>query len=1065
MDFGKNRVQYNDFYWQYFRYEKFDTYFYVGGKELAINTGRIAFKKIDELEKFFEYNLDKRIIFIVYNKLSDFRQSNIGLVGEANQYNIGGVTHVVKNKVFIYFEGDQRKMEQQINAAISTVMINEMIYGSNLTSKMANSTLLAIPEWFTQGLISYMANNWDAEIENKIKDGILSGKYEKFNRLTGIDAVYAGHSIWNYIAETYGKSVIPNILYLTRVSKNIESGFTYVLGTDLKNLSFEWFNYYDSKFYESDKTRITPSDTGLLKRPRKMRVYSQAKTSPDGKYIAYTTNELGQYKIWLYNTETKKTKKIFKKDHKLDQTTDYSFPLITWHPSGEILCFINEYKGKLLRTFYTVATKEYELREMLYFEKILDLSYSHDGMKLIFSGVQKGQSDLYVHNIASNTNEQLTNDLTDDLHPRFINQSKQIIFESNRINDTLTAKVDSGRLFTANNDIFIYDYQTKSPVLTRITNTPAFNETLPFEIKNNLYSYLSDENGIKNRFLANYDSTISYIDTTTHYRFFTNTRSITNYSRNILEQDINPKQNKITETILHKGKYRIYNEDIDINKNKKATKNTNTEYRKNLIDRLIKKTIADSLKTIKDTIKPKIDSTLLIKPKIDTALFDTTNINIFNYIFEKEKKSSISISSLNDSLAKFKPNTKKEFMVPNQLVYFTSFYTNYIVNQIDFGFLNSSYQAYTGGAVYFNPGFNVLFKLGTHDLFEDYRITGGVRLAGNFDSNEFLLSIENLKKRLDKQLIFHRQSYKTASQFSLSKVHTHELMYILKYPFSQVSALKGTVSARNDQNTILSTDYFNLKEKTTYKSWGGLKLEYIFDNTRSLGLNLYTGGRFKIFGESYFRVDQSKSDLYVVGADFRYYIKIHRNFIWANRIAASTSFGNSKLIYYLGSTDNWINLSSKVSTFDYSVAVDRTQNYQYQALATNMRGFTQNIRNGASFAVLNSELRFPVVKYFANRPINSDFLANLQIIGFTDVGSAWNGSSPYAKENAYNKEVIENGPVTVTIEKDRSPFVVGYGFGLRSKLLGYFVRADWSWGIENNQQLPKIFYLSLSLDF
>jgi outer membrane protein assembly factor BamA len=130
-----------------------------------------------------------------------------------------------------------------------------------------------------------------------------------------------------------------------------------------------------------------------------------------------------------------------------------------------------------------------------------------------------------------------------------------------------------------------------------------------------------------------------------------------------------------------------------------------------------------------------------------------------------------------------------------------------------------------------------------------------------------------------------------------------------------------------------------------------------------------------------------------------------------------------------------------------------------------MRGFTQNIRNGNSFAVLNNELRWPIIKYLMNRPIHSDLLENFQLIGFFDVGTAWSGSSPYSKQNAYNNEIIRNGPITIVIDKDRQPIVYGYGFGLRSRLLGYFIRADWAWGIENNVILPKIFYLSLSLDF
>ena len=62
-------------------------------------------------------------------------------------------------------------------------------------------------------------------------------------------------------------------------------------------------------------------------------------------------------------------------------------------------------------------------------------------------------------------------------------------------------------------------------------------------------------------------------------------------------------------------------------------------------------------------------------------------------------------------------------------IYEPSFYNNYIATQIDFSFLDNSYQVYSGGAPYFNPGVNLLTKFGTVDLFEDYRITGGFRFS------------------------------------------------------------------------------------------------------------------------------------------------------------------------------------------------------------------------------------------------------------------------------------------------------------------------------------------------
>ena len=202
-----------------------------------------------------------------------------------------------------------------------------------------------------------------------------------------------------------------------------------------------------------------------------------------------------------------------------------------------------------------------------------------------------------------------------------------------------------------------------------------------------------------------------------------------------------------------------------------------------------------------------------------------------------------------------------------------------------------------------------------------------------------------------------------------------------------------------------------------------------------------------------------------MGADFRHYTRVHRTLIWANRFAASSSFGNTPLIYYLGSLDNWTNFSSKVETFDRSIPIDYSRNYSYQTLATNMRGFTQNIRNGNNFALVNTELRWPVVRYFANHPISSSFWNNLQVVGFFDIGTAWAGLHPWQGKNAYDSEEYESGPILVVVDSNRDPIVAGYGWGVRSRLFGYFVRLDWAWGIENKTILPRIFYLSLNLDF
>ncbi|MBL7111815.1 MAG: PD40 domain-containing protein [Bacteroidales bacterium] len=1066
MDFGKNRVQFNDFYWYFYRYEDFDTYFNQQGKNLANYTSDYLHKEISRIESFFDYELENRLIFIVYNKLTDFRQSNIGLVTGKDDYNTGGVTKIINNKVFIYFDGDHKKFEEQISAAITEVLINEMLYGNQLRENVTNSTLIELPDWYLKGLISYVSVNWDTQIEDEVKDGILNERYDKFNRLTGNDAVSAGHSFWRFIAENYGESVIPNIIYLTRINKNSNSGFLYVLGFNIKELSYEWEAYYRDIFDESKVAREFPESGKVFKKTNQKKVYNQLRISPDGKYIAYSTNQFGQYRIYLYDTDTDKNEKIIQREHRLDQIPDLTYPVLNWHPTGKILSFFTEEEGGIKLYYYILETEELTPRNMPFFEKILDFSYSDDGFKMVISGINRGQSDIYVHTLSSGTNQRITSDIYDDFNPRFVNGSTKIIFSSNRPADTTGYYKEGEALMSKNltHDLYITDFTKRPFELRRVSNYEFVNDVKPIELGNNQFIFLSDHNGIINRHVARYDSAISFVDTTTHYRYFSNSYPVTNFSRNIRDFDINKRAGKVTDILYYNGRYNIYSSPLEIRSDKYFGDYSNTPFIEEKTKALAE---ADSLQKVRKDIIAihDIEDNQIITDQADTIRLDRGVIDINNYIFEVEKLNYYNQKFNQDNINLVLDTT--DFRRPTPRIYETAFYTNYLATQIDFSFLGASYQAFTGGAVYYNPGFNLMFKLGTNDLFEDYKLTAGVRFSADFDSNEYLLSYENLKRRLNKQFVFHRQVFKsfTQSQSSIVKSFSHNLMYILRWPFSQVGAFEGTVSGRQDKLVFLSTDLDNLNEENINYYWASVKLAYIFDNTRHLGINLYHGTRFKIFSEAYQQLNDKKYDLYTVGGDFRHYLKVHRTLIWANRFATGASFGRSRLIYYLGSVDNWTNFSTRVETFDQSIPIDYSKNYVYQTLATNMRGFTQNIRNGDRFAVYNSELRWPVIRYFANHPISSNFWNNLAFVGFFDVGTAWNGLHPWSGENAYDNEVIENGPLLVTIDSNREPVVYGYGLGVRSMLLGYFIRLDWAWGVENKVVLPRIFYLSLLLDF
>lgn len=1062
MTFGKNRVQYYDYFWSFYRFDNFDCYFNENGRDLAVYTAEYATKKLEEIEDFFDYTLEKRLIFVIHNKMAEYKQSNIGLVTtDAENYNTGGFSRIIKNKVMLYYEGDHESFNRQIAASITEMIINEILYNADVKDRVASSSVVNMPDWYFRGLISYVAKNWDYDSENRVKDGILSGKYKKISHLENDDAIMAGESFWRFIGKKYGDALIPNIIYITKIYKNIDDGFLYVIGKDLKDLLKEWKEYYRGE-YSSDQN--SPGNDGkLIRQSKKEQIFQQVRISPDGNYIAYVTNDWGRKRIWLYNQATGKRKIIFRKEPKLEYVSDKTYPVLAWHPGGKILTYINEEKAGLVMYLYRVNDKSTEERNLLYFDKILDFSYSPEGTRLILSAVKDGITDLYLYTLASGTNEQITRDVADDLNPSFLKERPdEIIFSSNRLSDTLTNTGDPAEKTGINFDLFTYNTAKKNNILTRLSEGNYSNRLLSAEVMPGRFTYIGDANGILNRYNAKFDSSISYIDTTTHYRYFIKSTPVTNYNRNIVDQSVVNGSDTYGEILFDKGKYLLKKGLLSDLKAIPDKEITNTAFRieKN---RFMHK--ADSIEQLRKWLvaEDKRRRDTLTKPLYEYYV-KKEPIDINHYIFEKEKQNY------------FEQLWRKDYMdidldtghlqLPLVRIYQPSFYNNYNVTQVDFSFLNYSYQVYNSGAPYFNPGINAMTRFGVVDLFENYRITGGVRLSGNFDSNEYLLSIENLKGKFDKELIFYRQAFFSVAGDTVIKTHTHNLYLSYSYPFTPALALKGTISYRNDREVYLSIDPGTLMRESISRHWGSLKGEIIYDNTRKRSVNIYYGTRFKIFGEYYKELTARKSDMIVLGIDFRKYIKIHRELIWANRFAASTSYGPTKLLYYLGGVDNWMGyIFTKYTMFDNSIPVNTNVNYGFQALATNMRGFSQNVRNGNSFALINSEVRWPFIRYFAGHPLKSNFLNSLQVVGFGDIGSAWSGRSPWSGENSYDDEVIKNGPITVTLDSNRDPIVAGFGAGARAQLLGYFIRADWAWGIENSYILPKMFYLSFSLDF
>lgn len=1083
--FGQNRVQYHDFDWSYYQSENFVTYFYLGGQDIGKFTVQVAEKEIKEIEQLLDYKLNNRIEILVYNDLADLNQSNIGI--GLDLLNTGGITKILGNKMFVYFDGNHQHLLEQIREGIANIFISYMMFGGNIQEVLQNAVLLNLPKWFIEGLVVYVGEDWSTKLDDRLRDGFLSGKYKKFSNLTDNDAKLAGHSFWYYVAQNYGKEAIPNLLYLTRINRSLENGFLFVLGFTYKQAIDEWYRFYYDRYTSELKTSIQPPDSLLVKkRYRKSRIYGNVKLSRDGKHIAYVSHNLGAYRVHLLNTAENDEKVILRGGFKTKSLViDHNYPLLAFDPTGRKLVVVHEKRDVIQIMVYDLIENKEEVRDIIKFQRITNIAFTDDPRRMVFSAMNRGQSDIYYFNVKSKTISQITNDFYDDLMPAYVDLGhwKGVVFASNRRDDTLRKE----RLDTVapieNYDIYLYDEKSEDKkVLINLTNTPYLNEKFPGQIDSVRFAFLSDLNGIQNRYAGYLDSiykgdkyTIFYkdsikehgptedvqmilsrdaavIDSFQKASVYKDTAyffPITDNTRNIQGHDINYRIGKVVDLVHYNDRYEFVLDRTPRNLDSPTIPLLKSTFYRD-------KTIEEwGIKTSKIEEKPQI-------PVIPDP----------GFLFQNEF-SGDSILTFED-LDKDDPSYRPTRVLP----YRVKFSTDYVLSQLDNTLIIDQYQNFIGnGPVYQAQPLSGLIAISLSDLMEDHRIMGGFRFPTTFDGSEYFLAYENLKKRLDKRFLYYRRS--NFQTYDFTPIHFPEVNARQKtnyweasarYPFDVLRSLRGALAYRNYKIVFLGTDQFTLDLPNYTEHWLTAKFEYVFDNTYQVDLNILNGTRYKVYYEAHkqfdlnvdpgFDLDLNQGFMSVLGLDFRHYQKVHKNIIWATRFAAATSFGSKKLIYYLGGVDNWLG-----AKFNNDIDVNLNNNYAFQTIATNLRGFKQNIRNGNSYAVINTELRVPIFAYLINAPIKSELIRNFQVVAFGDIGTAWEGTSPFDQDNPFNSETVQNGPVNVLVRYFRNPIVGGYGFGARTLLFGYFVRGDVAWGVDSGVINDPIWYFSLSLDF
>lgn len=1110
--FGKNRIQYKTFKWQYYQTKNFNVYFYDNGQELAKFAAQLAEKELPQIEAAAEYSLQRRANIILYNHFADMKQSNIGL--ETNNITTGGTTQLVNNKMMVYFDGNHANLKRQVRQGIADVITKNVLFGDDLGEVAGNQTLLDLPKWLTDGYVAYLGENWSTELDDELKSEILSSNYNRFSSLAYDHPLLAGHAFWFFIEEKYKKENVTYFLYLARTYKNLNKASVQITKKKFNDLLKEFMEYNDDK-YSKDIRKRKPYPKGSYVEGfdiSKRLNYYRFNVNPNKRNNSYVVTQFKKGIVRVILNDEYENKTLLKYGvRSYENEMNPNYPMMAWDPKGTRIAVIYPWEGKLKLFIYDIVTgiKFDKLDLSDQFDQVQDVKFMTDNRMLLLSAVKNGHTDIYTYDIENKKPKQITNDVYDNLDASLVAFPNKtgIIFSSNRPSPNA---VTGDTILPSNNryNIFlITDFGDKPELnqISQLTNLKYGDARYPMQYNQNHFTFVSDENGIGNRYAGFFTTTKAGLDTlvligedilrnptaaevdsSLQANNKTDVDSIavvsvsedsaytfplTNYQSSLAETRIAGDNNQVSEVTRQSDEKILYklkiNEDV---LNKRNMPSQPTSYAQKLMreSKLTNTNAAGNLFPPEPTPE---------KPT-DTQIFqnefgvDTSSISII----DRRQDGAAQYNVLKEArLYKYKP---------------LKFSADFAGASLNNSVLVNRFQPYAGGSgpiqLNGNTPLNGLIRLGTSDLMEDIKINGAFKLSSNLKDNEWYVNYQNLKRRIDWGASYYRNvvGYLFNYQDSLGRIGTAPGRIFtnlyeanIRYPFDETKSIRLSTGIRSDNAVLASTEPGNLGIENQRTLYSVSRLEYIYDNSLNPTLNIHNGLRYK------FAVDWNRQvsnlrfadgpNTFNLGIDARYYHPIYRNFIWAGRAAADFSFGNQKIIYYLGGVDGWLMFGNNQKVDNNGNVKDRyfntnnppanDQDYAFQSLAVNMRGYIQNLASGNNAVVLNSEFRLPVWSTFFDRSINNSFVRNFQLVQFIDLGTAWNGKYDGIKRP---QVVYGQSPLTVKLKAGGiGPFAGGYGFGARSTLLGYFLKFDAAWNMNGFFRGKPIYYFSLGLDF
>jgi len=1039
--FGQNKVNYKNYDWFFIQSKHFDIYFTKGGEKTAEFTAVQAEVTLSKIQEDINYQLSSRIALIVYNSHNDFQETNV--TDEYLSGGIGGFTEPFKNRVVFPFEGSYKKFQHVIAHELVHAIMRDMYYGGTIQNIISRGITLQMPLWFWEGSAEYLSQGWETNSDMFIRNAIMNDALPDIPQLDGYLAYRGGQSLFRFIAETYGRQKIGELLGKIQNLGSLEPALKASIGIGLEELNERWKKNVKKEFWPDIKDMQDPDVFAkrLTNNKKDGGFYNASPAiSPQGDKIAFISDRDIYLDVYIMDAIEGK---VIKKVVESGKTTDFEelnvlHPSITWAPDNKRIALSSKSGGFDVVAVINTETDE---REELPFKLggIESISWSFDGSQLAFVGHNASQSDIYLYNFGTKELTNLTNDIYSDFDPAWVPDGSKIVFSSDRGSDL--KQVINNELFEMDKFDFeqldLYTSDIKSKNVNRLNDWKFSNEKYPTIAGNgDELLFVSDKNGVNNIYkmkLKDGKSASKPIP-------------ITNSLSEITQPSISADGKKLVFSALYNLGYNIFMLSNVADMKIEGDSLRYTNYMASLTapkteSKVVESKVAEIEKepmklekvAVADSTEEEEKSKIFVGQYVSNNKedSDSSSTDYSKYVFTSSgiEKDSSRIAKRNEMF--------KETLDENG---------NFAVNRYKINF--------SPDLVYANAGYSTLYGLlGTtilsfSDVLGNHRLIGQTSLQIDIKNSDYGLAYFYLKERMDIGIqAFHTARFLYQSSMygdELYRFRSFGLIGSASYPLDRFHRFDFGLSFLRVSSENLDSYEVPTDEKTFLLPTASITQDNVlFGYTAPI-----EGSRYNItvFGDP--GIIKSRQSFFSITGDFRKYWRFWYDNGFAMRFSGGFSGGGYAQRFFVGGTDNWINRSFKTGGVPISSASD----FAFLSPAMPLRGYDYAEQIGTKYALMNMELRMPIIRYLLTGGLPL-FFQNILGVVFLDAGSAW--------DNTSKLKFIGQNESGSTSTKD---LLLGTGVGFRAYLI-FLWKLDIAWKYDLNKFSAPRYYISIGLDF